>query len=158
MDSTSFSGYGGRRQFSTERTSLGSTERSPAIQANAYWSPISLSRMYLIIWEAGIDASFLRCLFDAGGWFVFLHQQAIIHLLLIQPLCNQSFHVVGFFVKAVRQWQNVPLDQAVQSIEAEHRHQGCLVTPSNPSRGVIVQIDTRLIVGLRHASFHHAAF
>ncbi len=50
MDSTSFSDTQViRRQFSTERTFLGSTERSPAIQANAYWFPISLSRMHLTI-------------------------------------------------------------------------------------------------------------
>lgn len=58
MDSTSLSGTQViRRQFRIERTFFGSIERSPAVQANAYWLPMSLSRIHFTIWDGAMPRS-----------------------------------------------------------------------------------------------------
>ena len=46
-----------RRQFRIERTFFGSTERSPAVQASAYWLPMSLSRIHFTIWDGAMPRS-----------------------------------------------------------------------------------------------------
>ena len=62
-----------RRQFRIERTFFGSTERSPAVHASAYWLPMSLSRIHFTIWDGSMPRS---C--------------AVSSMLVVGLLCNLS--------------------------------------------------------------------